>query len=168
MGLWLNSGKCLISGWFPPPFGFCNRKGFEIGYQGPGQPVIPTNMSIQTAQKLWDEINVYSLVSAEGLQKWLAAVGGNPEAKSTLMAANGLTEGDMNLLLEWIPNFQHNVMPFLAQYQYGLPADSITLGNIIQIGAMGIGVAFVGLGAFGIAGAIRSKRKKLNPFEIGS
>jgi len=161
-------GNLLYPDGFPLPLGSVTVKGFEIGYQGLGQPVIPTNMSIKTALTLWEETNAYSLVSAQGLQSWFAAVGGDTLAKAILMAANGLSEGDMNLLLEWIPNFQHNVMPYLAQYQYSLPADSISLGKIIQIGAIGIGIAFVGLGAFGIAGTIRSRRKRLNPFKIGS
>ena len=60
-------------------------------------------------------------------------------------------------------------MPYLAQYQYGLPMDSITLGNLLQIAGIGIGAALLGVGGITVAGTIISRKRKLNykPYELG-
>jgi len=161
-------GSLLYPEGFAIRLGFAEIHGFEIGYQGPGKPVISTEMPIRTALKLWDESNEYSLVTKIGLGKWFAAVGGDVGAYEELQSALGLSNGDMDLLLDWIPNFQQNVMPYLAQYQYGLPADSITLGNLLQVGGIGLGATCVGLGSIALIGnVVVRKRKRLNPFEVG-
>jgi hypothetical protein len=148
--------------------------GLEVGYQGPDKDVIPSNITLESAQMLWDPTNAYSLTNPSGLQKWFAAVNGEASARDTLMNANGLIDAQMEMLLAWIPHFQYDIMPFLAQYQYGLPADSITLGNIVQGAGVGMGILLIGLGAVGAVVSQRKKnstyksKKSLDPFKLGS
>ncbi len=156
---WANGttmGKSLYTQGFPLPLGSVEIFGFEVGYQGLGADVTPTYMTLESARKLWDNTSEYSLVTEAGLQKWFVAGDGDLAIRSTLKTENGLDVYSMALILNWIPNFQHNVMPYLAQYQYGLPTDSITLGEMIQNGGIILGCAFVGLGA---VVRVRNRRK---------
>jgi len=139
---------------FPLPLGNKEIFGFEVGIP------TPTNMSLESALALWNISSENSLVSKEGLTKWLGAVRGDTALYAELKAANNLNNGSMDLLLVWLPNFQRNVMPHLAQYQYNLPTDSITLGNSIQLGGIVIGSVSLGLGIAGIS-RIYLKRRKI-------
>ncbi len=168
-------GVELYPGGFPLPLGSNIVYGFELGFQGPGQHVIPADMSINTALALWDTSNEYSLTKKSGLTLWFAAVNGDSNTYSKLQSKFDLTEHDMYLLLNWLPDFQHNVMPTLAQFQYSLPMDSITLSNIVEVAFVGIGAVCIGLGAMGMGGYIATRKtktynpkKKLDPFELGS
>ncbi|MFX1274684.1 MAG: hypothetical protein ACFFBP_05985 [Promethearchaeota archaeon] len=161
---WANGtimGRGLYPGGFPLPLGFMEIYGFEIGYQGPGKNIIPTNMSLASALALWDSSSDFSLVTKNGLQKWFDAIGGDTNAYEALKTTNDLTDAAMNLIMNWIPNFQQNVMPYLAQYQMGLPTDSISLGNIIQVAGIGMGATCIGLAALTITGNIVAKRKRI-------
>ena len=167
-------GETLYYGGFPLPLGTNTVYGLELGFQGAGRPVIPAEMPVDTAIALWDTSSEFSLTSKAGITKWFAAVDGNLETYSTLQSEFGLSDFDMYLLMQWIPNFQENVMPALAQFQYSLPADSISLANIVEVAFIGLGAGCIGLGAIGTGGYIVSRKtdtykpkKKLNPFELG-
>ncbi|MBD3213787.1 MAG: hypothetical protein GF311_14350 [Candidatus Lokiarchaeota archaeon] len=145
---WANGtifGDALYPDGFPLPLGDKIAYGFEVGIPD------PTNMSLDSALALWNISSDYSLVSKTGLQKWFAAIEGDTATYSELKTANALTNERMDLIIRWLPNFQKNVMPHLAQYQYNLPADSITLGNTIQLGGVLIGGITLGLGSTGLA-----------------
>ncbi|MFX1273827.1 MAG: hypothetical protein ACFFBP_17755 [Promethearchaeota archaeon] len=164
----------LYPGGFPLPLGSNIVYGFELGFQGPNQKVIPAQMSIETALALWDTSSVYSLTTKLGIEKWFAALMGDSNAYPTLQSEFGLTDFDMYLILNWIPDFQHNVMPYLAQYQYSLPSDSISLGNIVEIAFVGLGAVCIGLGAMGMGGYIVTRKiaahkpeKEFDPFKLG-
>ncbi|MFX1381818.1 MAG: hypothetical protein ACFFBP_05185, partial [Promethearchaeota archaeon] len=155
---WANGtvmGNAMYEEGFPLPLVGGERVGFEVG--------IPeaTGMSLESALALWDPESDYSLVNPNGLAKWFAAVAQDTDAYAELISANGLDDHAMQCIINWIPNFQQNVMPYLAQHQYSLPTDSITLGNIIQIGGIGIGGLLVGIGAVSITGSVVSKRRKV-------
>jgi len=138
---------------FPLPLGNKEIFGFEVGIPN------PTNMSLESALALWNISSENSLVSKEGLTKWFGAVGGDVDIYTELKTANNLNNESMDLILQWLPNFQRKVMPHLAQYQYNLPTDSITLGNSIQLGGIIIGSVSLGLGIAGISRIYLKKRK---------
>ncbi len=157
---WVNGstmGHSLYPLGIPLPLGTMEISGFEVGYQGPGMDVVPTYISLDSAKKLWDNTSSYSLVTEAGLKQWFAACDGDLNARSTLKTQNGLDPYSMALILNWIPNFQHNVMPYLAQYQYNLPTDSITLGEMIQNGGLILGSVLVGFGA-----VVEIRRRRLS------
>lgn len=146
---WANGtifGDELYPDGFPLPLGGKVAYGFEVGVPE------PTNMSLGSALALWNESSEYSLVTKSGLNKWFKAVDGDDTAYSELKTENGLENDSMDLLLDWLPDFQHNVMPDLAQYQYNLPTDSISLANNIQLGGLTIGGLTIGLGSAGLLG----------------
>jgi len=153
-------GEKLYPRGFPLPLGSVTVYGLEVGYQGPDEDVIPSNITYETALKLWDPENPYSLTNPSGLEKWFAAVEGDADSYFAVKNAHDLSIEQMYMLLKWIPNFQHNLMPYLAQYQYSLPADSITLGNILNVTLIGMGGLCVGLSALGISGKIKLKNRK--------
>ncbi|MFX1276131.1 MAG: hypothetical protein ACFFBP_06255 [Promethearchaeota archaeon] len=153
---------------FPLPLGDIEVYGFEVGYQGPGINVTSTNMTREAMYLLWNTSNPLSLVIKTGVNAWLGAVNGDAVLQSLLLTENNLTSESLAMILEWIPKFQQNVMPFLAQYQMGLPTDSITLGNIIQVAAIGLGGVCIGLGGVAITGNVVAKRKKLAKKQIGT
>ncbi|MBD3215488.1 MAG: hypothetical protein GF311_22955 [Candidatus Lokiarchaeota archaeon] len=154
---WANGsvmGEEMYPNGFPLPLGDKEIYGFEVG--------IPesTNMSLESALALWNTSSIYSLVSKKGLEKWFAAIDGDTNAYNEVKSANGLDDHCMGCILEWIPAFQQNVMPSLAEYQYGLPMDSISLANTIQIGGVAIGGVAIGLGSTGLSRNYLVKRKK--------
>ncbi|MFX1377239.1 MAG: hypothetical protein ACFFA0_15655, partial [Promethearchaeota archaeon] len=72
---------------------------------------------------------------------------------------NFLEDGAMEMILEWIPEFRANLMPYLAQHEYDLPMDSKSLANAIELGMAIPGGILIGLGVLGIARNILIKRK---------
>ena len=156
---WANGtifGDKLYPQGFPLPLGNKVTYGFEVGVPE------PTNMSLKSALALWNTSSDYSLVTKSGLNKWFKAVDGDEEVYAELKTANELENDSMNLVLDWLPDFQRNVMPDLAQYQYNLPTDSITLANTIQLGGLIIGGLTLGLGSAGVAGNYLYKHRILN------
>ena len=154
---WANGttyGEAKYPDGFPLPLKGGIRYGFEVGVPN------PTNMSKESALALWNESSKYSLVSKAGIFKWFSAVKNDSEAYNILQIENMLTDHAMDLLLEWLPDFQYNIMPYLAQHQYNLPTDSITFGNIIQIGGIAIGGTMISLSMLCLIGNVRAKRKR--------
>ncbi len=137
---------------FPLPLKGGIVYGFEVGVP------TATNMTVESAYCLWDTSSEYSLVTPEGIAMWTKAVGGDTTVYSTLKAENHLTDHAMGLLLVWLPKFQHNVMPYLAQESMDLPADSVTLANDLLYGGMAIGAAIMLFGVLVIAR--RAKKRK--------
>ncbi|MFX1315911.1 MAG: hypothetical protein ACFE9T_08615, partial [Promethearchaeota archaeon] len=153
------------------PYGFpLNLKagtfyGFEVGYQSKTEPIIPTNMSMVSAKALWNTTSEHSLVNKRGLNKWYKAVG-DPDSSiaNELQNANYLKDEAMEMILEWIPEFRDNVMPYLAQEDMNLPMDSTTFGNTIEIGMSVGGGVMIGLVALGlIVNEILKRRKLVEP-----
>ncbi|MFW9971157.1 MAG: hypothetical protein ACFFDF_13270 [Candidatus Odinarchaeota archaeon] len=134
--------------------------GFEVGYQGTNMPVLKTNMSLNSAQSLWDITNEYSLVNKEGLMKWYSAIE-NPTSPviDNLKIINLLEDNEINMILSWLPKFRDNVMPYLAQEKMNLPMDSNSFSNSIELGMVVSGGIIMGLGLLGLAINILKKRK---------
>ncbi|TXT62923.1 MAG: hypothetical protein BAJALOKI3v1_470015 [Promethearchaeota archaeon] len=154
---WANGsvmGEEMYPNGFPLPLGDKEIYGFEVGIPE------PTNMCLGSALALWNTSSPNSLVSKEGLERWFAAIDGDMNAYDEVKSANGLDDHCMECILKWIPEFQQNVMPSLAEYQYGLPMDSISLANTIQIGGVAIGGVAIGLGSTGLSRNYLVKRKK--------
>jgi hypothetical protein len=125
--------------------------GFEVGFQGKNKYVMPTNMSLKSAESLWNVSNEFSLVNKKGLREWYIAVT-DPDSASAygLKIANGLEDKAMAMILKWLPKFRDNVMPYLAQEDMNLPMDTKSLGNTIELsmvipGSILIIVAIIGL-----------------------
>ncbi|MFO8020179.1 MAG: hypothetical protein R6U96_16260 [Promethearchaeia archaeon] len=128
--------------------------GFEVGIPE------PTGMSQKSALALWDQDSDYALVSSEGLEKWWNVVESkDSEHYTELKEANFLTDKQMDMIIEWLPEFKDDVMPQLAKYEMDLPTDTTTLGNYVQFGGMVIGGACIGLASVGFM-RNRSIKKK--------
>jgi hypothetical protein len=135
--------------------------GFEIGYQGLETQVISTNISLHSARLLWNASNQFSLVNKNGLEEWLKAVE-DPDAALVygLKMANDLNEDQMNMLLNWLPKFRDNVMPFLAQEKMNLPMDSSSLASMIFISTAISGGSLIGLAGILITRNLVLKKKE--------
>lgn len=160
---WANGtvdGRILYPYGFPLPLKGGIFYGFEVGYQGESIPVVPTNMLIEAAEALWNVTNEYSLVNKRGLMKWYTLVD-NPLSivRFDLLNANYLRNNELNMILEWLPQFRANLMPYLAQHDMNLPSDSRTFSNSIELGMVIPGGILMGLGLIGLARNIYIKRK---------
>ena len=160
---WANGtadGEVIYPYGFPLPLKAGIKYGFEVGYQGKDMPVLPTNMSLESAESLWNVSNEYSLVKKRGLRNWYLAVA-NPTSvlADDLQTINHLEDGAMNMILNWLPEFRDNVMPYLAQEEMNLPMDSTSYALAINLGMSIPGGFLIGLGALGIARDIIIKRK---------
>ena len=149
------------------PFGFpldlkvTTVYGFEVGYQDQNSPVIPSNMSLESARSLWNASNEFSLVSKKGLEEWFYAME-NPDSATVygLMMANHLEDDEISMILSWLSKFRNNVMPYLAQEEMNLVMDSTSLGNTIQL-SMGLtGGILVSLVGISIIRRIFLRRKQ--------
>ena len=146
--------------------------GFEVGWVSETEPVKSTEMSLKSAEALWDQDNPYSITNKDGMDKWWQAVA-NPESEiaDELQAANGLENKAMEMMLAYLPRFRDQMMPSLAQYVMGLPTDTTTLGMMIQVGGIGIGGLLIGLSATGFVGnryvKVNRRRLELGPQRIG-
>lgn len=161
--VWANGtadGRVLYPYGFPLALRALTVYGFEVGYQGISRPVVATNMSLKSAESLWNISNQFSLVNKHGVQEWYKAIN-NPESATAygLQSANYLEDSAMIMILDWIPYFRDNVMPFLAQEEMNLPMDSSSLGNTIELGMTIPGGVIIGLAIIGIANNIIRKRK---------
>ena len=129
--------------------------GFEVGVPD------PTIISVESALSLWDNDSEFSLITGKGIAKWWSVVASpSSEWYEPLRDENGLTGDQMDLILSWLPIFRDTVMPYLAQYEMGLPMDSTSLGNTIQMGTSVIGAACIGLASLGFAGNVVARRRK--------
>jgi len=161
--VWTNGtadGRALYPYGFPLTLKAGTVYGFEIGYQDQYNPVISTNISLSSAESLWNGSNPYSLVNKQGLQDWYSALE-NPNSAVAygLMNANNLENYQMEMILDWLPKFKDEVMPFLAQEDRNLPTDSKTLGNAIQVSTSVIGGLCIGLSIIGLIGNSIKKKK---------
>jgi hypothetical protein len=155
--VWTNGsadGRPLYPYGFPLKLKSTTVYGFEIGYKSQSIPVIPTNISLNSARLLWNLSNEFSLVNKDGLKEWFNAVENHDSAAIYgLMTANNLKEKEISMILEWLPHFRERVMPFLAQEKMNLPTDSKTLGNNIMLGTNLLGGALIG-----VAGIMLTRR----------
>ncbi|MFX1304993.1 MAG: hypothetical protein ACFE9X_16685 [Promethearchaeota archaeon] len=160
---WANGtadGEVIYPYGFPLPLKAGTVYGFEVGYQGKNMAVLPTNMSLESAEALWNVSNEFSLVNKMGLRKWYSAIA-NPTTvlANDLQIMNFLEDEAMNMILNWLPKFRDNVMPYLAQEEMNLPMDSTSYALAINLGMSIPGGILIGLGALGIARDIIIKRK---------
>ncbi len=127
--------------------------GFEVGIP------IPTGMSVESSQLLWDTSNPYSLV--KDITVWRSIKSKESENYAIVRNANKLNDDEMDMILEWLPEFIANLMPALAQSETGLPVDTTNLGNVIQILSITVGAIAIGLASTGIvSNVIVSKKRK--------
>jgi hypothetical protein len=161
--VWVNGtadGEVLYLYGFPLELKATTVYGFEIGYQNQKIPVISTNISLKSARLLWNVSNEFSLVNKNGLNEWFNAVE-NPDSATVygLMIANCLEEEQMHMILEWLPQFKENVMPYLAQEEMNLPTDSKSLTRNIILGTSLSGVGLIGLAAIFLTSSIVKKKR---------
>ena len=150
---WCNAtadGRSIYPYGFPLPLKAGVVYGFEVGYQDPDTKVESTEISLDSAEKLWDKDSDTALANKEGLAKWWEAVE-DPDSDTAdeLQDANDLDDKAMGMVLEWLPKFRDNVMPYLAQEEMELPADTNTLGSLLVFGGLAIGGICVGVSAVG-------------------
>ncbi|MFX1574234.1 MAG: hypothetical protein ACFFB0_15940 [Promethearchaeota archaeon] len=160
---WANGtaeGKILYPHGFPLSLKAGTIYGLEVGYQGLDMSVLPTNISLKSAESLWDISSEFSIVNKRGLSKWLSAVS-NPtsDTAAELQSINDLEDDEMNMILSWIPMFRDKVMPYLAQEEMNLPSDSTTYANSIELGMVIPGAIAFCLGLAGVVSNLLVKRK---------
>lgn len=129
---------------YGPPF-------FEVGLQ-----IAPTGISVPQCAALWDENSEYSLVSAQGINKWYKAKSGNTLYAELKLNNGGLTDTQMDAILTWLPKFRDVLVNKLAKEELNLLMEPYDLGNTIFIG---LGVGGGVLAALGILVLILSRRK---------
>ena len=160
---WANGtvlGEILYDYGFPLPLKAGVIFGFEVGYRGRNMTVLPSNMSIGSAESLWDISSDFSLVNQVGLSKWFSALGNPTSLTATeLQSVNSLENDEMSMILNWLQLFRDNVMPYLAQEEMNLPSDSTTYANSIELGMVIAGGISIGIGLVGLASNIIVKRK---------
>ncbi|MFX1502961.1 MAG: hypothetical protein ACFFDH_18520, partial [Promethearchaeota archaeon] len=161
--VWSNGtadGKALYPYGFPLILRSGTVYGFEVGYRGKSDSVLPSNMSLKSAESLWNVSNKFSLVNKIGLQEWYQAMH-NPESATAygLQISNNLEDKAMEMILNWLPRFRDNVMPYLAQEEMNLPMDSSSLGNTIELGMSIPGGIIIALAIMGLTSNIIKKRK---------
>ena len=160
---WANGtvdGEILYAYGFPLPLKAGLIYGFEVGYRGKNMSVLPTNMSIESAESLWDISGEFSIVTKIGLSKWLSAVRNPTSAVAAeLRSVNFLENDEMSMILSWLPMFRDNVMPYLAQEDMNLPSDSTTFANSIELGMVIAGGISLSFGLVGLASNIIVRRK---------
>ncbi|MFX1279654.1 MAG: hypothetical protein ACFFA3_09570 [Promethearchaeota archaeon] len=152
---WANGtvdGRVLYPFGFPLPLKGGIKYGFEVGYQGKELAVLRTNMLLKSAEALWDSSNEYSLVNKKGLKKWYNLVE-DPftPVRFDLLENNYLRNNELNMILDWLPEFREKLMPYLAQEDMNLPSDSRTFSNSIKLGMVIPGGILIGLGILGLA-----------------
>ncbi len=160
---WANGtaeGKILYPHGFPLPLKAGTIYGLEVGYQGIDMSVLPTNMSLKSAELLWDISSEFSIVNKIGLSKWLSAVRNpNSAIAAELQSVNYLEDDEMMMILSWLPKFRDNIMPYLAQEEMNLPSDATTYANSIALGMVIPGGISIGLGLAGLVSNLLVKRK---------
>ena len=98
--------------------------GFEVGYP------IPTNMTAQVVKKLWNGSNPYSLFNMDGMQYWVDAKD-NITTKDLLKTEFGLTEIQVNMILDWLwdgeESFSEYLVPILVNSEqgYNMPIEDL-------------------------------------------
>jgi hypothetical protein len=162
--VWTNGtayGRALYPYGFPLPLGDVEVFGLEVGYQDPETPVIASGISLSSAEILWDPESDVSLTNDLGLEKWYKAVN-DPfsDSAAELKETVGLNDEQFFMVIEWLPKFRDNVMPYLAQYEMGLPMDTTALGNMLQFGTTMIGGACLGVSGLTYSRHVVKKRKK--------
>ncbi|MFX1352333.1 MAG: hypothetical protein ACFFGP_00030 [Promethearchaeota archaeon] len=161
---WTNGtvvGEIIYPYGFPLPLKAATIYGFEIGYVDQSHPVIPSNISLVSAESLWDVTNPFSLVNSNGLKEWYDALA-NPNSAGAygLQVANKLNKDQIAMIFAWLPKFRDNVMPFLAQEDQNLPSDSTSFANSIELGMIIPGGILIGIGLVGIVSKIYLRRKE--------
>jgi hypothetical protein len=161
--VWANGtadGKVLYLFGFPLELKVTTVYGFEVGYQDQNTPILPSNISLESARSLWNASNEFSLVSKKGIAEWFYAVE-NPGSATVygLMMANHLEDDEMTMILSWLPKFKNKVMPYLAQEDMNLFMDSTSLGNTIQLSMSLTGGVLIGLAGIGIVRSVMNKKK---------
>lgn len=126
--------------------------GFEVGVP------IPTNMSLKSAFLLWDSANPYSLV--KDIQIWWDIDFKHSTVYNQTRDSNLLDDTTIDMILQWLPSFRDDVMPFLAQVEYGLPMDSTSLGDTITISMVITGGTMVGISGLIGTRTLLKRRKK--------
>ena len=126
-------------------------KGWELGIP------TPTGISVDSAVLLFTETNALSLVNSEGLDRWYKTKV-NDSNYVALKAGNLLTDAEMLYLMDYVPRFRDDVVPYLAEHKYDLPTDAYTLADGLLYGLMIPGIALLALG--GIALVISIIKRK--------
>ncbi len=130
-------------------------KGWEIGVTN--DLPTPTGITVDSAVLLFTETNALALVNDDGLDRWYKAKV-NDSNYVALKAGNLLTDAQMLLLMDYIPRFRDDVVPYLAEYKYDLPTDAYTLADGLLYGLMIPGIALLALGGVALVVSI-IKRK---------
>jgi hypothetical protein len=130
-------------------------EGWEIGVVNNVQT--PSGITVSSSVLLFTETNALSLVNDDGIERWYAAKV-NDSDYVALRAGNLLTDAQMLLLLDYVPYFRDNVVPYLAEYKYDLPTDAYTLADGLLYGLMIPGIALLALG--GVALVISIIKRK--------
>jgi hypothetical protein len=146
-------GKLFTSGMvIGPILGLDPVSGWELG--------IPTatNINGSVSALLWSEAEDLSLVHYKGISNWFKAMVAS-DFYNYLAYYYGLTDTQMDAILEWLRNIRADYVVIIIQQAANLPIDHYTLGNNLFFGFMIAGFVITGLGAVGVILLTISKKR---------
>ena len=127
LGLNLFPGGMDFGEFMPDEFPI-GTTGFEIGVP------LPTGMTIESVEALWDENNEYSLLNMNGMGLWLEAYT-DDDMKATLMNTFNLSPEQAQMILDWLwdgpTSFSQGLLPTLIESDMGIGAPLSELPEIL-------------------------------------
>ncbi|MFX0030404.1 MAG: hypothetical protein ACFE8B_14425, partial [Candidatus Hermodarchaeota archaeon] len=139
------------------PDGFLSRRTPPIY----GPPYFEIGLMYSTALldvqvlALWDETSDASLVTVTGINNWYKAEKGNTVYTWLQVQNHGLTSAQMDLILQWLPQFRDVTVNKLAKDDKNLPMEPYDLGQTL---ALSLGAGGGALAALGVIFLILSRR----------
>lgn len=124
-------GLSLISGW-------------ELGLP------TSTNINETISAQLWSAEEELSLIHYKGISIWFRAMKVGDLNYDYLMNHFGLTDNQMDAILDWLVNIREIFAVPIAQLEANFPVDHYTLGNNIYFGFLIGGSIIAVIGVLGI------------------
>jgi hypothetical protein len=129
---------------FGPPY-------FEVGLTEGA-----TGLTVSQVETLWDNLSQYCLVSEYGIQNWYNAKTDSSVYDNLKFGIPGITDAQMEAILNWLPQFRDVIVNKLGQSELGLPMEPLALGNTLLLGlASGGGL----LALIGVVLLVLARRK---------
>lgn len=145
-----------------PALGLDSLSGWELG--------IPTktNLDETISGQLWGIISIAdpiradklsnSLINRKGISNWFRAME-RGDYYHILKNLFGLTDNQMDAILDWLVRIRESYALPIAQIKYNLPVDHYTFADLLLMSFLISGGIFAGLGVLGVILLAISKRK---------
>ena len=115
-----------------------------------------TGLTVSQVEVLWDNLSQYCLVSQFGINNWYNAKTDTSAYDNLKFGISGITDAQMEAILNWLPKFRDVIVNKLGQSELGLPMEPLALGNTLFLGlASGGGL----LALIGVVLLVLARRK---------